>query len=99
MSPKSALRKKDPVGSFHTEKGGFEPPRRLPDLSDFKSDTFSLLVTSPHKDEAPGRSRSSLVSPIVDSLPTFVKIVPDTPGSLQVYPAIHLPDIDRHRFF
>ena len=29
------------------EKEGFEPSRRLRDLSDFKSDTFNHLVTSP----------------------------------------------------
>ena len=35
--------------SFFAEKGGFEPPRRRTDLSDFKSDTFSHLVTSPYQ--------------------------------------------------
>ena len=41
----------DPFGfrfrKIKAEKEGFEPSRRLRDLSDFKSDTFSHLVTSP----------------------------------------------------
>ena len=49
---------------FCAEMEGFEPSRRLPDLSDFKSDTFSLLVTSP---------KCIRQEKILGFLPSFVK--------------------------
>lgn len=42
----SEPRFKSLIELFMAQMEGFEPPRRLPDLSDFESEPFSLLGTS-----------------------------------------------------